>query len=152
MLEYPEATRLLRLVAGALLGLWALAGVVHSVAALVPATEARLEGESPPTVGVPTAMTPAVEAVRALLPADASEGPQPWLVVLPPDSPLVFQIYMRYQLAYLEFPRVVRVITAGETAGAAPYGGIIAASAIQLPGWEAVARRGGFVRYRPNSR
>lgn len=97
-------------------------------------------------VGMPLPGAHLVTTVRAML--AGHDDSRPWLLVVPSGTDPFVATYIRYQLAYIAYPRRVDVATPENVGGLGAY-----ASVVALPGglsgdeWRAVEGRDGWVRY-----
>jgi hypothetical protein len=129
---------------------WCAVGLMVTAAALTGPGVWWTQGTPAPSgvVGTPMRGAAEVAVVGALLDegGDARAGERA-LVVLPPGSDAFVLMYIRYQLAHLQYPRRVDVVT-DVPAQLHPYTDVVVAPGLSWSGpWRQAADGGGFVRY-----
>lgn len=138
-----------RLMVGTL-AVWCVLGAVSTLAALTGPNMWWNRRDAPPfdVIGIPLRGAAEVTVIRGLLADVPRVAEEPWLVLFPPQSDEAVLLYVRYQLAHLEYPRRVDVAARDAAPAAGNYAGIITAPGLILTGsWKPTAESGGFTRH-----
>lgn len=137
-----------------LLAGWCVIGVLETARGLSADTQSPsdLSGEHPAWVGMDLGGGPEVVSIRTLLRAEevAEDSSAPAAVVVSRRVDPQAVLYLDYQLAHLEYPRLVDVVAADSVTSEQvdDHEVIVAASETPLPdGWSARDSEGPFILY-----
>lgn len=134
----------------ALLVAWCVLGAASTFGALTGPNVWWNESDAPvfDVVGTPLRGAAEVTVIRSLLADVPRDEEERWLVLFPPQSDETVLLYIRFQLAHLEYPRRVDVMAAVDPPRGTTYGGVITAPGMQLGEmWLPRVERGGFTRH-----
>jgi hypothetical protein len=135
-----------------LISVWCGLGAMSTLAALTgPDVWWNERAESSHIViGTPLRGAAETSMIRMLLKDVPPAANDRWLVIFPRQSDDAVLLYVRYQLAHLEYPRRIDVVSGDRVHALAAYTGVITAPGVRMDGsWRPAAERGGFTTHIP---